>query len=139
MTDEIQASSTATDEAELRTVIAQWLKAIRGEDRAGIRANHDPEILMFDVPPPFSSRGLDAYMETWDTFFVWQAKPVQFDFHDVAITAGNDVAFATAIGRCCDLSSGEKVDLKFRLTMGFRKEDGRWRIVHEHHSIPATD
>jgi ketosteroid isomerase-like protein len=137
MAEETQASATVTDEAELRTVIVQWLKAIRNEDRAGIRANHDPDILMFDVPPPFSSRGLDAYMATWDTFFVWQAKPVQFDLHDLVITAGEDVAFATAIGHCCDLSSGEKVDLRFRLTMGFRKHDRRWWIVHEHHSLPA--
>ena len=126
------------DYAELRDLIARWSKAVRDQNPAGIRANHDPDILMFDVPPPFLSRGLDAYMATWDGFFALQAKPVQFDFHDVEITAGNDVAFATAIGRCCDLSSGEKVDLEFRLTMGFRKHDGRGRIVHEHHSIPAT-
>lgn len=133
-----QHSHATTDESELRALIARWSKAVRDQDLAGIRADHDSDILMFDVPPPLSSRGLDAYMATWDGFFTWQAKPVQFDFHDIAITAGNDVAFATAIGRCCDLSSGEKVDLEFRLTMGFRKHDGRWRIVHEHHSIPAT-
>ena len=138
MTDTIQRNQPANDEAELRELIARWSKAVRDEDLAGIRADHDPEILMFDVPPPFLSRGLDAYMATWETFFAWQAKPVQFDFHDVAITAGKDVAFATAIGRCCDLSGGEKVQLEFRLTMGFRKHDGRWRIMHEHHSIPAT-
>ena len=126
------------DEAELRGLIAQWSKAVRDRDTARIRANHDPDILMFDVPPPFLSRGLDAYMATWEGFYAWQAEPVQFNFNDVAITAGGDVAFATAIGQCCDLSSGEKVDLEFRLTMGFRKVDGRWRIVHEHHSIPAT-
>jgi ketosteroid isomerase-like protein len=137
MAEETQVSATVTDEAELRTVMVQWLKAIRNEDRAGIRANHDPDILMFDVPPPFSSRGLDAYMATWDTFFLWQAKPVQFDLHDIVITAGENVAFATATGQCCDLSSGENVDLRFRLTMGFRKGDGRWWIVHEHHSLPA--
>ena len=138
MTDTTQRNQPASDEAELRELIARWSKAVRDEDLAGIRADHDPEILMFDVPPPFLSRGLDAYMATWETFFAWQAKPVQFDFHDIAITAGKDVAFATAIGRCCDLSSGEKVQLEFRLTMGFRKHDGRWRIMHEHHSIPAT-
>jgi uncharacterized protein (TIGR02246 family) len=126
------------DEVELRELIERWSKAVRDQDLAGVRANHDADILMFDVPLPFLSRGLDAYMATWDTFFEWQAKPVQFDFHDIAITAGDDVAFATAIGRCCDLTSGETVDLEFRLTMGFRKDDGRWRIVHEHHSIPAT-
>ena len=139
MTGTTQQESSSKDEADIRALIERWAKAVREEDAEGIRADHDSEILMFDVPPPFLSRGLDAYMATWETFFAWQAKPVQFDLHDIAITAGNDVAFATAIGRCCDLSSGEKVDLEFRLTMGFRKDEGRWRIVHEHHSIPATD
>jgi hypothetical protein len=27
----------------------------------------------------------------------------------------------------------------FRLTIGFCKHDGAWRIKHEHHSVPATD
>jgi uncharacterized protein (TIGR02246 family) len=136
MTDTTQRSPE-TEETELRALIARWSKAIRDHDIAGIRADHGSDVLMFDVPPPFLSRGLDAYMTTWETFFAWQATPVQFDLHDIAITAGNDVAFATALGRCCDLSSGERVDLEFRLTMGFRKLDGQWRILHEHHSIPA--
>jgi ketosteroid isomerase-like protein len=139
MTDTTQRRQAMNDEAELRELIARWSKAVRDENFDAIRADHDPDILMFDVPPPFLSRGLDAYMATWQTFFAWQAKPVEFDFHDVAITAGNDVAFATAIGCCGDLSSGKKLQLEFRLTMGFRKHAGRWRIVHEHHSLPATD
>jgi ketosteroid isomerase-like protein len=77
-------------------------------------------------------------MATWNMFYDGTAKPVQFDFHDIAVTAGAEVAFATAIGRCSDLSTGQKVDLEFRLTMGFRKQNGRWRIVHEHHSVPST-
>lgn len=95
---------------------------------------------MFDVPPPFLSRGITAYMATWQTFFASSAKPVSFDFEDVEITAGDNVAFATAIGHCINTErNGEQTNLKFRLTMGFRKHDGRWLIVHEHHSLPATD
>ena len=111
---------------------------MRDEDFAAISAGHYPDMLMFDVPPPFRSRGIDAYMATWEMFFKWQFKPVQFDFRDVEVTAGVDVAFATAIGTCCDLSSGQPVNLDFRLTMGFKKIDGKWRIMHEHHSIPAA-
>jgi ketosteroid isomerase-like protein len=73
------------------------------------------------------------------TSFVWSGTPVEFNFHNIEITSGEDVAFATAIGRCRDSSNGEHYQLEFRLTMGFRKHDGRWRIVHEHHSVPATD
>jgi ketosteroid isomerase-like protein len=122
---------------DIEILISKWTKAVREQNLEGIRAAHDPDMLMFDVPPPFLSRGLDAYMATWDTFFAWQARPVQFDLHDVAITAGDDVAFATAIGRCCDLTSGAPVQLDFRLTMGFKRKGGKWRIVHEHHSLPA--
>jgi uncharacterized protein (TIGR02246 family) len=127
------------DETEILALIERWALAVRNEDRATIRENHDPNVLMFDVPPPFLSRGLDAYMATWDTFYVCAAeKPVAFDFGDIEITAGDDVAFATAIGNCVTTDSkGAREPLRFRLTMGLRKIDGRWRIMHEHHSLPA--
>jgi uncharacterized protein (TIGR02246 family) len=131
--------SRTRDDQEIRALIDEWSRAVRDQDLAGIRAAHDPDVLMFDVPPPFLSRGLDAYMATWDGFFEMQARPVRFDFRDIAVTAGSDVAFATAIGTCGDLSSGALVNLDFRLTMGLRKIDGKWRIMHEHHSIPATN
>jgi uncharacterized protein (TIGR02246 family) len=129
-----------SDEAQIRVLIDRWAKAVRDEDRAAIRADHDSEILMFDVPPPFLSRGLDAYMATWETFFSSSEKPVSFDFHDVKITCGQDVAFATGIGKCVNIdASGKREPLEFRLTMGLCKINGKWRIMHEHHSLPATE
>ena len=130
--------TTSKDETEIRKLIDQWAKAVREEDTAGIRANHDPGILMFDVPPPFLSRGLDAYMKSWDLFYSSQEKPVTFDFDDIQITAGHDVAFATALGKCIYIDpTGKTEPLDFRLTMGLRKIEGQWRITHEHHSLPA--
>ena len=127
------------DEMDIQELIERWAKAVRDEDGAGIRADHDSQMLMFDVPPPLLSQGLDAYMATWETFFSRAEKPVAFDFHDVKITAGTDVAFATAIGQCVDVGPNSKrEELQFRLTMCFRKIGGRWRILHEHHSLPAV-
>jgi ketosteroid isomerase-like protein len=57
----------------------------------------------------------------------------------VQVTCGQDVAFATAIGRCVSIcTGGRREPLEFRLTIGLRKIDGRWRVMHEHHSLPAT-
>jgi ketosteroid isomerase-like protein len=65
-------------------------------------------------------------------------EPVAFDIHDVEITCGREVAFATAVGKCLNTDgNGNLEPLDFRLTMGLRKIDGRWRIMHEHHSLPA--
>ena len=140
MSNRTEEANSSNAEMEIRALIALWSQAVRDENLAGIRASHDPDILMFDVPPPLQSRGLDAYMATWKLFYDASPKPVAFDFSDVEITAGQDVAFATAIGHCVVLErSGETYDLDFRLTMAFRKHDERWLIVHEHHSVPATD
>jgi hypothetical protein len=52
------------DEEDIRELIERWAKAVRDVDRAGICTDHDPDILMFDVPPPLFSQGLDSYMAT---------------------------------------------------------------------------
>jgi uncharacterized protein (TIGR02246 family) len=139
MKDQPKKTSTA-DEKEILALVERWSKAVQEEDRARIREAHDVDILMFDVPPPFSSRGIDAYMTTWETFFESAEKPVMFHFTDVEITAGSDVAFATAVGHCVTTDkTGQREPLDFRLTMGLRtNDDGRWIITHEHHSLPAV-
>jgi ketosteroid isomerase-like protein len=60
-------------------------------------------------------------MHTWPlgTFFSSSEEPVQFNFTDVEVTAGVDVAFATAIGHCVNIDkAGQREPLDFRLTMG---------------------
>jgi uncharacterized protein (TIGR02246 family) len=128
------------DTAAVRTVVESWLAAVRRRDIAGILQNHSPDIVMFDVPPPFQSRGIEAYRKTWDLFFSWSSDPVAFDVTEMSITAGADVAFAVAAMRCAGPgANGEPESLDFRLTVGLRKIDGRWTITHEHHSVPAVD
>ena len=141
MTDETLNEQQSKDELDIKTLIERWAKAVREENIAGIRANHDSDILMFDVPPPLVSRGLDAYMATWEKFFSsWAERKASFDFHDIKVTAGKDVAFATALGRCAGITrNGKREELEFRLTMGLQKIDGSWRIMHEHHSLPAEE
>ena len=132
-------STRTDDETTLRQLIADWSAAARRRDYDGILARHARNILMFDVPPPFQSEGLDAYRKTWDLFFSTMADPPTFDFSDVRLTVGSDVAFATARGRCLYRTKvGRVEDLDFRLTMCFQKLDGEWLVVHEHHSVPAT-
>src|SRR5215510_5975691 len=132
------SNNRTTDEALIRELVEDWARAVRAKDLKGILANHSPEILMFDVPPPFQSKGIDAYRKTWDLFFSWAHDPAVFDIEEMRVTAGSDVAFVPAAMRCAGREAGgEDVELDFRLTIGLRKIDGQWVIVHEHHSVPA--
>jgi ketosteroid isomerase-like protein len=80
----------------------------------GILANHAADIVMFDVPPLLQSRGIEAYQKTWDVFFAWSDDPAVFDFTDMQITAGTDVAFVAALMRC---SGTEKDGKKIKLAV----------------------
>jgi uncharacterized protein (TIGR02246 family) len=128
------------DEAAVRDVIEAWAAAVRRKDYAGILQSHTSDFVMFDVPPPFKSVGLEAYRKTWDLFFSWSSERVRFDIQQMDVTAGADVAFAVATMGCAGPNSDGKPEaLDFRLTVCLKKIDGRWMIAHEHHSVPATD
>src|SRR5262249_47634187 len=115
-----------------------WAKAVRSRNIDGILAHHSADIVMFDVPPPLESRGIEKYKETWDLFFSWAQDSGVFDILEMSVTAGTDVAFVTAIMRCAGWEpTGEKTELKFRLTIGLRKLDDHWVVMHEHHSVPS--
>ncbi len=134
--------SGGTAEDQIRGLIEAWADAVRRHDYPGVLAHHDPDMVMFDVPPPLQSRGMDAYRATWDLFFRYHQPGQAFDIEELAITAGEDVAFAVAIMRCGSATSAgppEDSGFLFRLTIGLRRIGDDWRIMHEHHSVPATD
>ena len=133
-------SDNTQDEDAIRELVENWANAVRRKDLTAILVSHSANILMFDVPPPLASKGIEAYRKTWDLFFSWASDPVVFDISEIDITPGDDVAFVTALMRCAGTErNGQAIELDFRLTIGLRKIDSRWIVVHEHHSIPATE
>jgi uncharacterized protein (TIGR02246 family) len=125
------------DEQQIRDLVTRWAEAVHGGDLEGVLADHAEDIVMFDVPPPHDGvRGLDAYRETWPGFFEWQARGASFDIVSFEVTAGADIAYAFALLRCgMPQELAERPEARLRLTLGLRKEDGRWIVAHEHHSF----
>jgi uncharacterized protein (TIGR02246 family) len=127
-----------TNEEQIRQLIENWTAAVKRKDINNILAHHSEDLIMFDVPPPFQSVGIDAYRKTWDTFFKYTKLGV-FDIQELKIIADDNVAFCIATMKCEDSTGGKGFEpLNFRLTVGFKKIDNQWTIVHEHHSVPST-
>jgi ketosteroid isomerase-like protein len=59
------------NEAEIRGLVENWAKAVRNGDIDAIPAHHSEDIVMYDVPEPFLSVGIDAYRKTWVPFFAF--------------------------------------------------------------------
>jgi len=128
------------DQTTIRKLIERWAAAAHDGDLATVLADHDPAIVMFDVPPPEDGvRGLAAYEATWPGFFEWQ-QGASFDLLSLEVVAGPEVAFAYGLLRCGTPEELAAVpDRRLRLTVGLRKVEGRWTVLHEHHSFTARD
>ena len=139
---QIMPEHSQSDETRIKIILEDWASAVRRHDLAAILAHHDPDMVMFDLPAPLQCRGIEAYEQTWALLFHYHMPGTAFDFRELALTVGSDVAFAVAIMWCGPHSSSNPADkdgFLFRLTIGLRKVNGDWRITHEHHSVPATD
>ncbi len=123
-----------SDESTIRGIIEDWARSVAADDRKGVLANHSPDLLMYDFPD--TKKGIGAYDNQWDFFYLNPRGPISFVPRDIEVTAGDDVAFATCLVHCDGTSAGS---LDFRLTTGLKKIDGEWSIVHEHHSVPTVE
>jgi len=91
----------ADDERQIRALIERWTRAVHAGDMEGVLVDHADDIVMYDVPPPNDGvRGIDGYRETWPPFFKWQQQGAVFEIVSLAVTAGDDVAYAHALLRC---------------------------------------
>lgn len=126
------------DRQEITDLIHAWVSAVRAGDLGGVLSAHTEDIVMFDVPPPDNGvRGIAAYRETWPPFFGWLRSGASFDIVELDVTAGDDVAYAWALLRCGTEDEFRKdPDNRLRLTIGLRRDGGRWVVSHEHHSFP---
>jgi uncharacterized protein (TIGR02246 family) len=128
------------DDEQIRALIERWAAAVHAGDMGTVLADHADDIVMFDVPPPHDGvRGLEAYRENWPPFFDRQARGASFEIVSLDVTAGDDVAYAFALLRCgTQVELAKHPETRLRLTIGLRKQEGRWIVAHEHHSFADT-
>ena len=77
-----------------------------------------------------------AYRETWPGFFEWQRSGAVFEIVSLEVTAGargTPSRMPPALRQPDELAA--RPARRLRLTLGLRKEGGRWVVAHEHHSF----
>jgi uncharacterized protein (TIGR02246 family) len=124
----------APDEAEIRSLLDRRARALRIKDARGVLSCQADDFVHFSLAPPLQSEtdaaGLEAWFATWDG-------PIGYETRALAVATGEDVAFCHGLSRLTGTKiGGEKADVWFRTTLGLRKLDGAWKIVHEHESVP---
>jgi uncharacterized protein (TIGR02246 family) len=132
------ATQRAIDEADIRRRIDNCAMALHAMDLDGVMSIYAPDIVSFDIVPPLRHVGAEAKRKQWaDAFAMYQA-PLGYEFRDVTITVGDDVAFCHSLNRVSGtLRNGHRSDFWVRWTACFRKMDGTWLIAHDQVSVPV--
>jgi uncharacterized protein (TIGR02246 family) len=126
--------SSTTDRTEIEAFLERLTRAHADHDADAIVEAYAPDAVIFDLAPPLQRRGMNrdsvaAWLAGWDG-------PIQIDARDVNLTVDGDSAFLSALNRMRGRQGSENQDMWYRTTMCFRKTSGRWRIVHDHSSVP---
>jgi uncharacterized protein (TIGR02246 family) len=126
------------DEAAIRELIDTRVQAMRTGDAATICAAYARHAVVFSLAPPLvqppdGTRDV-ASMQAW---FDEKGGQVWSEVRDLQITADGNLALCThleSMGAPPD--SPQPFAMWFRSTLGLRRTEGEWRIVHEHTSTP---
>ena len=93
-------------------------------------------LIIFDAVPPLKYSGTKAWHKNLEGFLA-AFNPGILEITDLQIVNDGTIGYAHSIQRFAGTDKdGKKVAMAFRVTDCLEKENGKWRIVHEHNSMP---
>ncbi len=136
----LAARSGDGDKEAIAALERRIAKAVEAKDAKAILANYtnSDSLVVFDVIPPLQYRGQDAYLKNWQDALTGCADKPTMEIDDLAIETAGSLAYSRSIQRfACTDPKGNKTAVTLRATDVYRKTGGKWRIVHEHLSVPV--
>lgn len=127
-------TNATTDEAQIRSLIDDWVIALKAKDMDGLMANYAPEVLLFDLMPPLQHDGAEAYRELWNKCFsMCDQTTASYEILQLKVTVSGGIAFSHGLHQ---MSTSGGHEMVMRVTSCYRKIEGRWLVIHDHFSVP---
>ncbi|HMJ50820.1 MAG TPA: nuclear transport factor 2 family protein [Polyangiaceae bacterium] len=129
--------TTRSDLPAIRAVIDAIAKAVRTNDVDAFLAHCAPDIVVFDLLPPLEQKGPDAVRRGWNIALGSFEGPIEYEVDHLDVSMSGDLAFSRSLAHFGGTTKeGKRVMNHLRSTLGFRKVGGRWKVVHQHVSVP---
>jgi uncharacterized protein (TIGR02246 family) len=126
------------NEAAIRELVDDFVKAIRAKDIHGVLSVFAPEVVSFDLGPPLQHGGGETFRKRWQELFDSFQHPIEYEVRELTIAAGDDLAFSHSLNRMSGtMTNGRKTERWLRWTACFRKTNDTWLVVHEQVSVPV--
>lgn len=130
------ASTLTTQEAEIYQLITDQQRAICSKNVNQIMSRYAAEIVIFDVKPPFQTKGREAVRQLWEDCLPFFPDSFEVETRDLIITANDEIATAHWLFRFKGEPDHPAVQMWMRATAVYQKNQDTWEILHEHISVP---
>lgn len=131
------------EETAILNVVQTLACAVRQNDVEAFLACCSPKVVAFDLLPPLKHQGADEIRRTWALARAPFEGPIDYEIHELEIVLGGDVAFCRSLNSFGGVQrGGDRVENNLCSTLGLRKIEGQWKLIHQHVAVPfdmATD
>ncbi|HMO14790.1 MAG TPA: SgcJ/EcaC family oxidoreductase [Pirellulaceae bacterium] len=133
-----QLESMSDDEAAIRRLIATWTRALERKDPDALVADYAEDAVLFDCIPPYKTVGREAIRQVWANCFPYFPDHFRSEHRDLVLHVDGHVAVLHSLHHFVvpDNPDHPCAQSWLRVTVGYRKIDGRWKVVHDHVSMP---
>jgi uncharacterized protein (TIGR02246 family) len=124
---------------ELDAVIEARIRAVRAKDLEGTLRLYAEDVVAFDLVAPLEHRGRNGLKSRLETWFASFATNIDYELRDITLSVSGDVAFDHHLTHVHATNTSEQViDMWFRESIGYRRVNGHWLVVHQHSSVPMN-
>jgi ketosteroid isomerase-like protein/predicted enzyme related to lactoylglutathione lyase len=135
----VDEKSLPSDHAENdpRSIVNERVSATRAKDAASASRHFSEDAVVFDVVNPLQYAGRAAIAKRAEEWFSSFQGGIDFDVSELSLRVQKAVAFSHALHHVRGSTTvGSTIDMWWRVTTGYEKVAGDWKITHEHNSVP---
>lgn len=129
-------NTLTSNEAQIRQLIADQQRAICTKNVDQIMSRYATEVIIFDVKPPFQTKGKEAWRQVWEECLPYFPNAFEIETRDLNITVNDDLAVAHWLFRFTGTEDHPAMQTWMRVTAVCQNHQGEWQIRHEHLSVP---
>jgi uncharacterized protein (TIGR02246 family) len=127
----------SADEAEIRHIMHEWSRALEAKDAAGLVKDYAPDAVLYDAIPPYKTVGADNIRQVWENCLPYFPDQFKSEHSDIQIHVAGDTAFAHCMHHFISTPADDPIGQNWlRVTVGYRKFNGKWKVIHDHISTP---
>ncbi|MBD2060216.1 nuclear transport factor 2 family protein [Oculatella sp. FACHB-28] len=130
------ANINTNHEAQIRQLISNQQRAICAKDVDQIMSHYANEVILFDVKPPFQTKGKDAVRQIWEDCLPYFPNSFEMETRDLTIAVNDNLATAHWLFHFTGEQDHPAMKMWLRATAVYQKNQGNWQILHEHISVP---